>query len=89
MARSLAATMNALLLFLIALLALTVQRAAAVPFASLSLPPDLRLVTTGDGTRFCVLSASGRGMSSITAADLVQFVDRQCGSLAINAIDLR
>ena len=92
MARPPTAAMGALLPFLIALLALggTVQPVAAVPFSSLSPPPDLRLVKTGSGSTFCVLSASGRDVSSIAVADLLTYMGGVCsGGMAVNAVDLR
>ena len=91
MPRSLTAAMGSLLLFLIALLALggVVQPAAAVPFASLSPPPSLRLVTTS-GHTFCVLSAAGRSVSSIAAADLLTYRGASCsGGATVSAVDLR
>ena len=91
MARTLTAAMSALL-FLIALLALggAVQRAAAVPFSSLSPPPALQLVQTSGITTFCVLSASGRNISSIAAADLAPYNGHSCSNgLVMTAVDLR
>lgn len=92
--------MGALLIFLVALLALggAVQRAAAVPFSSLSPPPALRVVTVvaaGNIWGFpslCVLSASGCGISSIGAADLAQYhssVSRCSDGSVLSAVDLR
>lgn len=65
-----------------------VQRAAAVPFAALSPQPVLRL----EGFYSCVLSASGRNISSVTSADLAQYhnsISRCSGGVAVNAVDLR
>ena len=81
-------------LLLVALaLAGAVQRAAAVPFAELSPPPALQLVKT-PSTTLCVLMAAGRGVSSITAADLAPFAGQKCDDppwvpRAFDAIDLR
>lgn len=87
--------MAALLLLFIALALGAVQRAAAVPFSSLSPPPSLQLVKTPTAT-LCVLTATGRGVSSLSAADLAPFAGRKCdrpvsagGSVAFSVIDLR
>lgn len=77
------------------------QPAAAVPFASLSPKPELQLLPAfKDVNResLCVLMASGRGISSITAADLAQYEERTCfdptapkfsTTVFMNSIDLR
>ena len=86
----------AALLFLFVALALgAVQRAAAVPFSSLSPPPALQLLKTPTAT-FCVLMAAGRGISSVTAADLSPFAGQQCdrpvsagGPMPFDTVDLR
>lgn len=72
----------------------TLPVVVAVPFASLSPQPTLQSFPLGysewfDENAFCVLNASGRGISSITAADLAQFTGWSCGSEPLNAIDLR
>ena len=94
MRRSSASCAMAALLLLVAL-AVCVQRAAAVPFSSLSPPPALQLLKTPTAT-LCVLMVSDRGVSSISAADLAQFAGRKCdrpvsagGSVAFSVIDLR
>jgi len=81
-------------LLLLAALAGAVQRAAAVPFAELAPKPTLQLFKTANAGTLCVLMAAGRGVSSITAADLAQFAGQQCDNLpwdprAFNTIDLR
>ena len=83
-------------LLLLAALAGAVQRAAAVPFAELEPKPALQLFPRSQYNSVCVLMASGRGVSSITAADLAQFAGQQCarpvsagGSVAFSVIDLR
>lgn len=69
-----------------------VRWTTAVPFASLSPQPQLRLFMAPPGNIYmdlCVISASGLGISSITAADLAQFAGRDCNSVPVNTIDLR
>ena len=89
-----ARAMAALLLLVVALALGGVQRAAAVPFAELSPKPTVQLVTSQNGYSFCVLMASGRGVSSVTAADLAPFADQKCDNppwdpRAFNTVDLR
>ena len=88
-----------LLRLLFALLALAggVQRASAVPFSSLSPAPSLRNEMNPAGRRLCVVSASGLGISSITAADLTQYSGGICSvtsgttviNTPVNGVDLR
>ena len=92
MRRTPARAAAALLLFFVVLLGSScVQRSAAVPFSSLSPPPAIKLVSTpGFGGTVCVLSASGRNISSIVAADLAPYSSGVCsGGVAVNAVDLR
>ena len=73
----------------------TLPVVVAVPFASLSPQPTLQSFPMSDwgqfvdARAFCVLNAAGRGISSITAADLAQYAGRRCASESFNSIDLR
>ena len=76
-------------LALAALLGLVaVHPAAAVPFAELWPPPAAQLFRQPGGTFLCVIMASERNISSITAKDLEQYSTVKCGTTAVGAIDL-